>query len=198
MTRRASRFFSLPALLLLLFTVAASAQERKVALVIGNSAYAETVPLPNTVNDATAVAASLERLGFTVFSAYDTTQAELLAVISDFSKNLKGADAAVMFYAGHGVQFEQENYILPVDIVADSELSVRYGSVALGDLLRDIESKARVAIAIIDACRNNPYADQLAAADPTRAVGTSRGLARVGPSGNGSLPNLFATEFVNW
>lgn len=186
MTRRASRFFTLPAVFFLLLTTIASAED-KVALVIGNSAYAETTALPNTVNDATAVAASLTRLGFTVFAIYDATQADLLKTVGDFSKALKTADAAVLFYAGHGVQLGQENYILPVDIKVENELSVRYGAIALGDLLRDIESKVRVAIAIIDACRNNPYADQLAAADPTRALGATRGLARVGPSGNGAI-----------
>jgi hypothetical protein len=187
MTRLASRFFSLPALIVLLLTVTAVAQERKVALVIGNSAYTEFLALPNTVNDATAVAESLDRLGFQVFSAYDATQADLLATVSDFSKNLKGADAALLFYAGHGVQVDGENYILPVDLHIEDELSVQYGAFALTDLLRNIESKARVSIVILDACRDNPIPALLANAEATRSLAPSRGLARVSPSGNGAI-----------
>ena len=172
---------------LVLVPVGALAQDKKVALVVGMSAYEATTPLPNTVNDANGVAGALERLGFTVFPAIDETQAGLLGVMGDFSAALEGADAAVFFYAGHAIQIDGENYMLPVDINPESELTIRYGSVSLTDVLREVESRARVAVLVLDACRNNPFEDAIAAADPTRSLGTTRGLAPMQPSGNGAI-----------
>lgn len=172
---------------LVLFSGLAGAAEKKVAMVVGNSAYDAAGTLPNTLNDARAVAAALERLGFLVLTAYDASQAALLETLDDFSSALKGSDAAVFFYAGHGMQMGTENYILPVDIRVESELSVRYGALSLSDVLREVETLSKVAIVILDACRDNPFAAQLAAADPSRSLSVSRGLARVGPLGNGTI-----------
>lgn len=187
MTGLASRVLAC-VLLLLLFPVAAgAAPSKKVAMVVGNSAYATLGTLPNTLNDAKAVAASLERIGFTVFPAYDMSQAALLDEFGKFSKALEGADAAVFYYAGHGIQIDSENYILPVDLKLENEMSVRYGALSLTDVLRDIESRSRVAIVILDACRDNPLADMLAAEDPSRSANVARGLAPMKPSGNGAI-----------
>jgi hypothetical protein len=175
------------AVLLMLVPAAALAQGKKVALVVGNSAYQATVPLPNTLNDAQAVAESLARLGFDVHGAFDATQQQLLQTMGSFSKALEGADAAVVFYAGHGIQVDGENYMLPVDIQADSELSIRYGSLSLTDVMREVETRAKVAIVILDACRDNPFEAALAASDPTRSLGASRGLAPMTPTGNGAI-----------
>ena len=172
---------------LVLFSGFAAAADKKVAMVVGNSAYEATGTLPNTLNDAKAVAAALERLGFLVLTAYDAPQKALLKTLDDFSAALQNADAAVFFYAGHGMQMGTENYILPVDIKVENELSVRYGALSLSDVLRDVETLSRVAIVILDACRDNPFAEQLAAADPTRSLAVTRGLARVSPSGNGAI-----------
>ena len=184
MTGFASRALLLA--VLLAFPFVAAAEEKKVAMVVGNAAYAATTPLANTVNDARAIAESLTRLGFEVHAAYDATQSELLEAFGQFSKALDGADAAVFYYAGHGIQIDNENYILPVDIKVESEMSVRYSSLSLTDVLQDVERRSRVAIVILDACRDNPLADLLAD-DVTRSVGATRGLAPMKPSGNGAI-----------
>lgn len=172
---------------LVLFSSIAAATDKKVAMVVGNSTYEAAGTLPNTLNDAKAVAAALERLGFLVLTAYDAPQAALLQKLDEFSTSLRDSDAAVFFYAGHGMQMGAENYILPVDIKVENELSVRYGALSLSDVLRDVESLSKVAIVILDACRDNPFAAQLAAADPSRSVAPTRGLARISPSGNGTI-----------
>jgi uncharacterized caspase-like protein len=186
MTGLASRL--LVCILLLVFSpVATQAATKKVAMVVGNGAYQSLGALPNTLNDATAIAASLERIGFTVFPAYDLTQAALLDEFAKFSRALEGADSAVFYYAGHGIQIDAENYILPVDLKLENEMSVRYGALSLTDVLRDIESRSRVSIVILDACRDNPLADILAAEDPSRSTSAARGLAPMKPSGNGTI-----------
>lgn len=176
---------------LFLFLVAipslVSAADKKVAMVVGNSVYETAATLPNTLNDAKAVAAALERLGFEVLTAYDMPQAALLQKLDEFSTALKDSDAAVFFYAGHGMQLDGENYLMPVDIKVENELSVRYGALALSDVLREVERLSKISIVIIDACRNNPFAAQLAAANPTRAVNVAQGLARLSPSGSGTI-----------
>jgi len=184
MTGFASRVLLLA--VLLAFPFVAAAEEKKVAMVVGNAAYAATTPLANTVNDARAIAESLTRLGFEVHAAYDATQSELLEAFGHFSEALDGADAAVFYYAGHGIQIDNENYILPVDIKVESEMSVRYSSLSLTDVLQDVERRSRVAIVILDACRDNPLAD-LIADDVTRSTGATRGLAPMKPSGNGAI-----------
>ena len=185
MTGLASRALLLAVLLLVPLSAFADTP-RKVAMVVGNADYQATIGLENTVNDAEAVAAALERLGFAVHTAYDLSQAALLEAFGQFSDDLVGADAAVFYYAGHGIQIDNENYILPVDVKVESELSVRYGSLSLTDVLRDLERRARVAIVVLDACRDNPIANMLAEAG-TRSTGVSRGLAPMAPSGNGAI-----------
>jgi hypothetical protein len=185
MTSLSSRLLLL-AIFLAAPLAAVAESPRKVAMVVGNSAYEATTSLDNTVTDARAVAAALERLGFTVETAYDLTQAGLLEAFGAVSEALEGADAAVFYYAGHGIQIDNENYILPVDVKVESELSIRYGSLSLTDVLRDVERRARVAIVILDACRDNPIASLLADRS-TRSTGVARGLAPMLPSGNGTI-----------
>jgi hypothetical protein len=186
MTALAFRLLALFCLTLLPATALADTPKR-VALVVGNSAYETTTTLPNTVNDATAVAASLERLGFTVFRAFDASQDALIDTLGEFSRALEGADSAVFFYAGHGMQIDGENYLLPVDIKLDNEVVFRNRALSLNDVLRDVESRARVAIVILDACRDNPFAAQLIESEPSRSASIGRGLAPMKPAGNGAI-----------
>jgi hypothetical protein len=186
MTALASRLLVLACLLVFSPSVFADTPKR-VAMVVGNSAYETTTTLPNTVNDATAVAASLERLGFEVYTAFDASQDALLDTLGAFSDALRGADSAVFFYAGHGMQIDGENYMLPVDIRLDNEVVFRNRALSLNDVLRDVETRARVAIVILDACRDNPFAAQLIESEPSRSSSIGRGLAPMKPSGNGAI-----------
>lgn len=148
-------------------TTASAQAETRLALVIGNSSYAKT-PLANPRNDAALIATALEGAGFDVTRLIDADQALMKRAILDFGRRLRSADSVGLFYyAGHGVQIDGENYLIPVgaDIAALEEVALN--GVALGELLKTMErAGSRLNIAILDACRDNPFA------------GTSRSVAR--------------------
>ena len=131
--------------------------EARVALVIGNSAYAET-PLRNPVNDANDVAAALQALGFTVLKATDANLKQMEKLIHEFGEKLAGSSVALFFFAGHGVQVEGENYLIPIDAVINKQAEVKYAAVNAGLVLAQLgEDPQRASIVILDACRNNPF-----------------------------------------
>ena len=149
--------------------------ESRLALVIGQSSYRSIAPLPNPVNDAKAMAQMLGDAGFEVQSATDLSQTDLRARIAGFAANVsaKGPDTvALVFYAGHGLQIDGENYLVPVDIDPKREADIPLQAVRLNDILNtltSVPSKSR--IILLDACRNNPF--------PAISKTTGRGLAQV-------------------
>jgi tetratricopeptide (TPR) repeat protein len=166
---------------------------RRVALIIGNTAYQHTEPLTNPSNDAKAVAASLRRLGFqSVIDGTDLDAEKLAGKVRDFSRALKGADLALFYYAGHGVQVNGLNYMMPVDAKLAEESDVYAETVELNDVLKHMERQAKTNIIILDACRNNPLQRNLARSMGTRSAAASQGLAEV-RSGVGTLI-VFATQ----
>ena len=157
----------------LLISESASAQSR-MALVIGNSNYQSAVSLPNPVNDAKAVADSFTGAGFEVTRLSDLTQMEMRREVRDFSARIaeKGSDTvALVYYAGHGVQVDGENFLIPVDARIQRESDVAIEALRLADIVKALETvQSRARIVMLDACRNNPFS----------AVGASgRGLAIV-------------------
>ena len=135
----------------------AAAGERKVALVIGNSAY-RVGALKNPVNDAQAVAASLRRLGFEVALRENTSLRDLIESFRQFSLNTRSASVRVVYYAGHGLQLKGRNYLLPVDTEIRGEDEVVAKSADLNELLERLgDAKEGINIVILDACRNNPF-----------------------------------------
>ncbi len=166
----------------------AFAAGKRVALVIGNANYGEVSPLENPRNDADGVAAALRRLGFEVHQTVDASRASMLNTLAAFTSAMKNADAALLYYSGHGVQLDDENFMLPVDFRLKSELSVRYDAIPVSTIVRDMEGSARVAIVILDACRDNPFADQLQRTlGQTRSVRTGRGLVPIKLLGSGAI-----------
>lgn len=152
--------------LALLMTICASAgawAAERFALVIGNSKYENIGVLPNPVRDADAVTGFLESAGFEVTSALDLGREDMTRAVSDFAGKLadKGEDSvALIYFAGHGLQIDGANYLLPVDADIEGEADVALEAVRLGDvmnMLDTISSKTR--IVILDACRNNPFKD---------------------------------------
>ncbi|MEM1432321.1 MAG: caspase family protein [Pseudomonadota bacterium] len=148
------------------------------ALVIGNDTYAEVPSLHKAVNDAEAVAEALDAQGYRVIRQIDATRREMNRAISEFTARLQPGDTALIFYAGHGVEIDGENYLLPVDIVdpagGDGDF-VASESIALSRLLDRVRATgARTTLAIIDACRENPFAQASG-----RSIGGARGLGRV-------------------
>ena len=130
------------------------------ALVIGNSAYTSAGVLRNPVSDAKAISNTLKQLGFKVTTVTDADQREMEQSIRDFGKQLRDHNGVGLFYyAGHGMQFDGENYLLPVDINPSTETDVRYDAVPLGKMLGQMQNAGnRMNLVILDACRNNPFA----------------------------------------
>ena len=165
---------------------------QRVALVIGNAAYdQEVAALKNPVRDAAAVAAALRRLGFEVISGSDVDEAAFYDRIVDFDAAARDAAISLFFYAGHGMQVDGRNYLAPVDLRLETRQDLRRRAIELGAVLEVMRSEAN--LVILDACRNNPLAGQLARSlGSSRAVAASRGLAPV-KSARGTLI-AYATE----
>jgi len=148
-----------------------AAAQNRVALVVGNDSYQNVPSLKNARMDARAIARELERAGFTVNLRVDLNEKGMKEAIRTFKGQVAGGDVAVFYFSGHGVQLGGANYLLPVDIRSDSEDQVKDEAVPLQRVLDDLqEQKARFSLAIIDACRNNPFQHR------GRALG-GRGLA---------------------
>jgi formylglycine-generating enzyme required for sulfatase activity len=148
-------------------------EQRRYALVIGNSAYRHVDGLPNTARDASDIAEKIGALGFSVDLRLDSDLAGMTRSIGAWMQRLSTdrASEGFFWYAGHGVQVAGENYLLPVDIEADDEAAVMYGSYPLGRLLLSLEQTARnkLNVVVLDACRDNPFKN---------LSGGSRGLSR--------------------
>ena len=139
----------------------AALAESRVALVIGESAYRVVTPLPNPANDAKAMSQLLTDAGFEVTSAADLSQKEINAQVGDFAAKIaaKGPDTvALVFYAGHGMQIDGENYLVPVDVDPKRETDIPLQAVRLNDVLNTLNSvPSKMRILLLDACRNNPF-----------------------------------------
>jgi hypothetical protein len=139
----------------------AAVAENRIALVIGQSNYRAVVALPNPANDAKAVSQLLGEAGFEVLSAADLSQSEMREKISDFAAQVaaKGPDTtALVFYAGHGLQIDGENFLVPVDVDPKREADIPLQAVRLNDILNTLASvPSKMRIMLLDACRNNPF-----------------------------------------
>jgi tetratricopeptide (TPR) repeat protein len=177
--------------LLLLVSPVAHA-EKRVALVIGNSAYRPQGELTNPRNDATDVAAALKMHGFQVIEGFDLDKVALDRKLRDFAAALAGADVGLFFYAGHGLQVEGRNYIIPIDAQLRTLAQLEVETTRFDVVQRIMESEKRTNILFLDACRNNPFARNLAQAMGTRSTAIGRGLAHA-QSGHGTLIS-FSTQ----
>jgi uncharacterized caspase-like protein len=162
------------ALLLVLPTGADAA--KRVALVIGNSAYVHTGTLANPKNDATDVPAALKKSGFEVLAAFDLDKASFDRKVRDFASALTGSEAGVFFYAGHGLQVAGKNYLVPIDAELTTAEALEFEMVQLDVVHRIMESKTSTNVVFLDACRNNPLARNLARAMGTRSADIGPGL----------------------
>src|SRR5499427_10753472 len=163
--------------------------ERRVALVVGNAQYAHTPALPNPHNDAQDIADTLRRVGFEVTLGYDLDQTRFARTIDDFARALEGADVGLFFYAGHGLQINEKNYLVSTGAKLESTFLVPSETIELDAIIRLMESKAGTNLIFLDACRNNPLTDNLkrTLAVVSRSTTIGRGLARVEPTGRDTL-----------
>ena len=147
----------------MILTAGSAFAENRVALVIGQSAYRSVPALPNPANDAKAVTQLLTDSGFEVSTASDLSQGQLREQVSAFAGKVaaKGADTvALVFYAGHGLQIDGENYLVPVDVDPKREADIPLQAVRLNDILNTLTSvPSKMRILMLDACRNNPFPD---------------------------------------
>ena len=141
----------------------------RVALVVGNSTYAHIARLPNPENDAADMAAALRRLGFEVTTAQDADRASLNEALRVFTRESVGADMALVFYAGHGLEMDGVNYLVPVDARLERDTDVRFETVVLDDVLA-ATAGASLRMVILDACRNNPLARSMQRTVARRSV----------------------------
>lgn len=175
-------FLGLLALSFLIFfsgLAQAAVDQKRVALVIGNSAYEHTTALKNPKNDAKDVAAALRRLGFDVIEGTDLAHEQMRAKVRDFSVKVEGADVALFYYAGHGVQVDNNNYLAPVNARLSKESDLDFETVSLNFILRQMEREKRTNLVFLDACRDNPLTQKLARSMATRSTSVGRGLARI-------------------
>ncbi|MEO1494455.1 MAG: caspase family protein [Pseudomonadota bacterium] len=155
-----------------------AAAERRVALVIGNDAYDNVPVLLKAGNDARAMEQVLGEMGFEVISAIDASRRQMNRALQSFSNRVKPGDVAMLFYAGHAIEIDGENFLLPVDIPPaepGQEGFVRDEAISLNRVLEGMRrTGARLNIAVLDACRDNPFE-----ASTGRSVGGRRGLSRI-------------------
>ena len=183
-----SRFlFPAVVLFITLFAQAAGAlAERRVALVIGNSAYRNAAALPNPKRDAAALADKLKALGYEVTLKTDLDYDQMRRALRAFSRIADGADVAVVFYAGHGMEAGGVNYLIPVDAKLETAADLDFEAITLNKALGVVDGARKLKLVMLDACRDNPFAKRMKpAGGRTRSIG--RGLARVEPSGGNVL-----------
>jgi hypothetical protein len=164
----------------------------RVALVIGNSSYQNTPELKNPRNDAESMAKVLNSFGFLVIKGIDVDQFNFKTLVRAFTREIKDADLALFFYAGHGLQVGERNFLLPTDAELKEEADLDFESLELSFILQQMERKKRTNIILMDACRDNPFAVNLARNMGTRSSTIGRGLAAI-DTGVGTFVG-FATQ----
>jgi hypothetical protein len=160
------------------FSVAARA-EKRVALVVGNASYQHTASLANPANDADDMALALKKVGFEVIAVKNVDKRALERAMADFGRLAQEADAALVYYAGHGIQYQGLNYLMPVDAQLEDKYSINYELTRIDDVLFALSNARGVKILILDACRNNPLAERLSLRGANRDLVQTRGLARI-------------------
>lgn len=170
-------------------TKASEGQGRRVALVIGNGNYQQaTLPkLPNPANDAEDMAKALRNFGFEVIAREDQTLEAMNQAIAEFGSKIGGSEAALFYYAGHGIQVKNQNYLIPVNATIESEASVPYQGININQILDEMDNgKSKINIVMLDACRNNPISGKFRS-------GRVVGLASPGVTPKGTVI-VYATD----
>jgi uncharacterized caspase-like protein len=163
---------------------AAAAQDRaaRVALVIGNSAYRNVPALANPAHDAADVGLAFERLGFSVRLVTDATYDDMRRSLLEFSQRARGAEMAVLFFAGHGMEVGGENWLVPIDAALVTDLDTEQEAIALRGIILMVSTASKLGLVVLDACRNNPFLAKMQRTVLSRSV--ERGLGRIEPVAN--------------
>jgi hypothetical protein len=165
----------------LLVTCSPAHAEKRVALVIGNSAYKSVPRLTNPANDANLIGGMLKRAGFDAVDVkQDMSAADMRKALREFGGKTRDADVAVVYYAGHGIEVDGTNYLVPTDAMLETDTDVYDEAFPLDRILVAIEPAKQLRLVILDACRDNPFAKTMKRTVASRAIG--RGLAKVEPT----------------
>jgi uncharacterized caspase-like protein len=168
------------ALLAIGFADRSALADKRVAFVVGNSNYQNVITLANPANDAAAVTDMFRKAGFDVVeSKRDLKNTEMRRALREFTEKARDADIAVIYYAGHGIEVDGTNYLIPVDAVLERDTDSYDEAIALDRILQAIEPAKQLRLVILDACRDNPFAKSMKRTVASRALG--RGLAGVEP-----------------
>lgn len=155
---------------------------RRIALVIGNSRYVSVPALPNPTPDAKAIAQTLRSIGFEKVSLkLDLDRQSLWMALSEFAQESRRADWAVIYFAGHGIEVDGLNYIIPTDAKLETDGQVLFETVPLDHMVEATAGARKFRLVILDACRNNPFLASMSRVASTRSIG--RGLSMVEPHG---------------
>jgi len=171
---------------LLCFSIDPALAEKRVALVIGMSKYQQVPRLTNPARDADAVASLFKQAGFDVINNQrDLGIVDLRRVVREFSETARDADISVVYYAGHGIEVDGTNYLVPADAKLVSDFDIEDETISLDRVLKALEPTKRLRLVILDACRDNPFANTMKRSVASRSVG--RGLAKVEPTVSDTL-----------
>jgi uncharacterized protein YraI len=173
-------------------TSQAQTSDVRVALVIGNSAYQAATRLPNPSNDAKAIADKLTAMGFDVMLREDLDGQSFRVALGEFTEKAQQADIALFFYAGHGIEFNGENYLIPIDAQMRSEATAQFETVELQQVVGAVNASRKLGVVLLDACRDNPFANSMQRRNGTRS--TSRGLAPISLEGESGVLVSFAAQ----
>lgn len=181
------------ALIVLALLASPTLASSRVALVIGNAVYDHAPALANPLNDAADIGAALGRLGFAVTRLENVSYADLRRGLQAFRRDAAAARIAVVFYAGHGIEVNRENFLVPVDARLKTDGDIKYESVPLELVMGAVEGASEFRLVVLDACRDNPFLKSMKREQgSTRSLG--RGLARTEPTGGGTLLAYSAKE----
>ena len=184
--RLSKSLLALAVLVLVGCTADAALAAKRVALLIGNAGYANVARLTNPPNDVATMKATFEAAGFdSVVGATDLGHDALIKALRSFADQAQGADIAIVYYSGHGLELNGQNYLVPVDAKLASDRDVEDEAVTLDRVMHSLDGAKKLKLVILDACRNNPFLAGMARADGSRAV--DRGLARIEPATTDTL-----------
>jgi uncharacterized caspase-like protein len=171
----------LSAVLAIGFADRSALADKRVVFVVGNSKYQNVIALANPANDAAAITDMFRKAAFDVVeSRRDLNNTEMRRALRDFTEKARDADIAVIYYAGHGIEVDGTNYLIPVDAVLERDTDAYDEAIALDRILQAIEPARQLRLVILDACRDNPFAKKMMRMVASRALG--RGLAGVEPA----------------
>jgi len=166
--------------------------ETRVALVIGNSTYANAPILPNPSKDAIAIAEKLRAIGFDVVLQENLDGQAFRVALGEFTEKALNADIVLVFYAGHGIELNGQNYLIPIDAKMKSEATAQFEAIPLEQIMGPVREAGKLGLVMLDACRNNPFATTMSRSNGTRSV--SRGLAPISVEGETGVLISFAAE----